>query len=332
MATKKAASTKKATAKKPAAAKTTVRTLHAEARPAKVTKVAQPAPKTVVRPVTPPVRHESKSVLPTNIINVVFAELVGTFILTLAAVLPFSVGLGGVNGVVSAIGVGLTLAVLVVTLGAVSGAHFNPAVTFALWTMRRLRAVLLPFYWGAQFLGAMLAVIVINWVSNNSLGLSFNHIWNFNWAIFAVELVGTAVFLFGLAAAVSRRELTVGARALAIGASLALGAIISSSLLTSAISTATANYQKAAAAAQQDSKATSQPTIPYVVYVRGATLNPAVSLASTEKTQSELSGTTSDTKEATYSRFTLEVVLGTLLGAAVGGNLYLLIAGRNKND
>ena len=329
MATKPAASTKKATAKKPAAAKTTVRTVRADA---KVVRTAEPAPKTIVRPVATPAARDNKSVLPVNIVNVVFAELIGTFILTLAAVLPFSVGLGGVNGVVSALSVGLTLALLVVALGAVSGAHFNPAVTFALWTMRRLRAVLVPFYWGAQFLGAMLAVIVINWVSNNSLSLSFNHIWNFNWAIFAVELVGTAVFLFGLAAAVSCRELTVGARALSIGASLALGVIVSSTLLSSAMTDATVSYQKSVEAAQQDSKNPKQPEIPYVVYVRGATLNPAVSLASTEKTKAELSSSAASDKESAYSRFTLEVVLGTLIGAALGGNLYLLVAGRNRND
>ncbi len=322
MATKKAASTKKATVKKPAAAKTTVRTVRADAKQVKV----EPTP------VARPVARDNRSVLPTNIVNVVFAELVGTFVLTLAAILPFSVGLSGVNGVVSGLGVGLTVAVLIVAVGAVSGGHFNPAVTFALWTMRRLKAVLVPFYWGAQFLGAMLAVIVLNWVSNNTLSLSFNHIWNFNWSIFAIELVGTAVFLFGLAAAVTRRDLSVGARALTIGASLALGVVVSSTLLSAAMTDATNTYQKSVEAAQQDSKNTKSPEIPYAVYVRGATLNPAVSLASTEKSQSELSSSSSSSKESSYSRFTLEVVLGTLIGAALGGNLYLLVAGRSRND
>lgn len=327
MATKSAASTKKATAKKQAAAKskTTVRTVRADAKAP-----VDAAPHTVVRPVSAPVARKSAASLPANIINVVLAELFGTFILTLAAVLPFSVGLGGVNGVVSAMGVGLTLALLVVILGTVSGTHVNPAVTFALWTMRKLKTVLVPFYWGAQFLGAMLAVIVINWVSNNSLSLSFDHIGAFNWNIFAVELIATAIFLFGIAAAITRRDLTVGARAATIGTALAAGVIISGSLMTAVTNEAVANYQKSAEVAQQDQKSKA-PEIPHAAYVRGATLNPAVALASTEKTKSELSSGASSEKEATYSRFTLEVVLGTLIGAALGGNLYLLIAGRNRD-
>lgn len=329
MATKKAASIKKATVKKPAAAETTVRTLSAETSSAKV---AKPAPKTIARPVVEPVVRDRRSSLPTNIINVILAEIVGTFILTLAAIMPFSAGLSGANGVLSAIGVGATVAVLVMVVGAVSGAHLNPAVTFALWTMRRLRAILVPFYWGSQFLGAMLAVIVVNWVSNSSLSLSFNHLWNFNWAIFAIELIGTAVFLFGLTAAVTRRELSVGTRAVTIGASFALGVIVSSTLLNSAITDATLSYQKAAEATQSSSTSSSSPTIPYAIHIRGATLNPAVALASTEKSDNELMSSSSTTKDPANSRFTLEVVLGTLIGAALGGNLYLLVAGRNRND
>lgn len=322
MATKSAASTKKATAKKPAAAKskTTVRTV----APAVAT------PRTVVRPVAAPISEESATTLPANIINVVLAELFGTFILTLAAILPFSVGLGGVNGVVSAMGVGITLALLVVILGTVSGTHVNPAVTFALWTMRKLKTILVPFYWSAQFLGAMLAVIVVNLVSNGSLSLNFSHMNAFNWNIFAVELIATAVFLFGIAAAITRRDLTVGARAATIGAALVAGVIVSSSLMTSVTDEAVANYQKAAEVAQQDQKAKA-PEIPHAAYVRGATLNPAAALASTEKTKSELSSGATGEKEATYSRLSLEVIFGTLIGAALGGNLYLLIAGRNRD-
>jgi aquaporin Z len=297
MATKKAASTKKTTVKKPVAAKTTVRTVRAE--PAK--------------PVSAPVvRTRKESVLPNNIVNVVFAELVGTFVLTLVALLTFKE--------TGALYVGLVYAALMLAIGVVSGSHLNPAVTFGLWTVRRLRSVLLPFYWGAQFLGAMLAVIVINWLTGGFLKLNFDHIWTMDWTVFGVELVAAAVFLFGYTAVVSRRELTAGSRAFGVGLSLLVGLLAGGSLLA----TAQSSYDTSKWASVDD--------IQHGYRVKGVTANPAVALASTEATNSSFTGQRSDSKEKMYSRFTLDTVLGTLVGAALGGNLYLLVAGARRND
>ncbi len=317
MATKKAASTKKATVKKPAAAKTTVRTVRADAK--KPVAPASPAPRTVVRPVAAPVSRQSATTLPSNIVNIVFAELVGTFILTLVALATFQES--------AALYVGLALSVLVMAVGAVSGSHVNPAVTFGLWTMRRLKTILVPFYWGAQFLGAMLAVIVINWVSNNSINLSFSHFGNLNWSVFACELVAAGLFMFGVAAATGRRDLSAGARAVGVGAALTLGLVAGGTALSALKAQDVTAYQKASSASGT-SKTT--PDIPHSAYVKGVTANPAVALAVTDHAANELVSSSTDT--ATYSRFTLEVVLGTLVGAALGGNLYLLIAGRQNND
>ena len=308
MATKKAASTKKATVKKPAAAKTTVRTVRAD------------APTTVERTVAAPAAvKRGKVQLPNNIINIVLAELFGTFILTLVALATFSE-----NG---ALYVGIALALLVATVGAISGAHVNPAVTFGLWTTRRLKTLLVPFYWGAQFLGAMLAVIVSNWVANSSISLSFSDFAKFDWGIFAVELVATAVFLFGLTAVLSRSELSSSARAVGIGASLAIGLVVGGTLLTALKAQDVTNYQKQYQASQSSSD-TKAPEIPHSAFVKAVTANPAIALAATDNSESALDSSSANTK--TNSRFTLEVIFGTLVGATVGGNLYLLIAGRRK--
>ncbi|MGB4762044.1 MAG: aquaporin [Candidatus Saccharimonas sp.] len=315
MATKKAASTKKATAKKPAAAKTTVRTISAEAK--KPVKAEE-----VVRPTTAPVKTKKKLSLPDNIINIILAELFGTFVLTLVALASFQE--------TGALYVGLALTVLVLTVGVVSGAHVNPAVTFGLWATRKLKSLLVPFYWGAQFLGAILAVIVTNWISNDDIHLDFGHFTQLNWSVFGIELVGAAVFLFGLVAVVSRTDLSNLGRAFGIGTSLLVALVVSSTLLSATKSTAIAEYQRQASA--QGSSNTTAPEIPAVAYVKGATLNPAVALAATDSTKSELTTGNKTANESTYSRLTLEVVLGTLVGAALGGNLYLLIAGRNKNN
>lgn len=310
MATKKAASTKKATAKKPAAAKTTVRTVRAEAKPE-----AAPVVRTAVA------SSKGGAKLPSNIVNIVLAELVGTFVLTLVALATFTDS--------GALYVGLALAVLVFAVGAVSGTHINPAVTFGLWATRKLKSILVPFYWGAQLLGAMLALIVTNWVSDSSTNLSFNHFWNFDWGIFACELVGAAVFLFGLTAVLSRRELSAGVRAIGVGLTLTIGLVAGGSLLSTLKAQDVAAYQKDSQSSQTDKNAKA-PEVPYSAYVKGITANPAVALATTNHSDSELGVSTTDS--TTYSYFTSSVILGTLIGAALGGNLYLLIAGRNKND
>jgi len=302
MATQKAASTKKATAKKPApkatSVQTTVKTLRADDTSRTKTVSANG------------VRRAAKS-LPNNIVNIVLVELVGTMILTLVALTAFKE--------TGALYVGLAFAVLSVAAAAVSGGHFNPAVSFGLWTMRRLRSILLPFYWGAQFLGAMLAVIVMNVITNNALKLDFGHSWfnSFSWPIFGVELVGAAVFMFGLAAVLTRTSLSEGSNMLGRGLALVVGLVVASSLLG------------AVQGAVDTTAITAVEKVPHELRVKSATLNPAVALASTEQTDSSFTGT-KGTDEKQFSRLSMEVILATLIGAALGGNLYLLVAGRRN--
>jgi len=60
------------------------------------------------------------------------AEFIGTFFLVA------SIGLNSLHGTTLApFGIGLTLLVLVFSFGHISGAHFNPAVTLAVWLSRR---------------------------------------------------------------------------------------------------------------------------------------------------------------------------------------------------
>ena len=305
MATKKAASTKKkTTAKKTAASKTTVRTVSAE-------KVEAPKKETAAAKPTTTKRSSVK--LPSNIINIIFAELIGTFVWTLVALTTFK------DGGVGALAVGFTLVMLVMSIGAVSGSHVNPAVTFGLWTMRKLKTIL--------FIGAMLAVIVTNWVTGGSINFGFSGFSSMNWSIFGIELVGTAIFLFGLAAVLSREETCNTGKALGVGLALAVGILTSGYLLSTAKTQAIADYQSKAT-----SSASNKVEIPHVAYVKGASLNPAVALAMTDSTEKELTTGSAGSNEVVNSRFSLESLVGALAGAAVGANLYVLVAGRQKKD
>lgn len=89
------------------------------------------------------------------------AELLGTFLFIFMGIgtyLAFNQN-GGVSiiGVAITHGIGLALAVYI--FGHVSGAHVNPAVTFALWVTKKIRTIDGIAYIIAQLAGAILAAL-----------------------------------------------------------------------------------------------------------------------------------------------------------------------------
>jgi aquaporin Z len=59
---------------------------------------------------------------------------------------------------------GITLAIAVSAFGAVSGGHFNPAVTFGLAIAGRHPWMRVPTYWAAQLIGGVLAGFALRYV------------------------------------------------------------------------------------------------------------------------------------------------------------------------
>jgi aquaporin Z len=83
-------------------------------------------------------------------------EAVGTFFLVL------TVGLTVLQGTpLAPIAIGSALMVMVYMGGHVSGAHYNPAVTLAVWLRGKLPARDVVPYWVAQLVGAVLAALVV---------------------------------------------------------------------------------------------------------------------------------------------------------------------------
>ena len=92
------------------------------------------------------------------------AEFIGTFILVFAGTSAIVVNELS-HGVVTHLGVslvfGLVVAAMIYTLGDVSGAHINPAVTIAFWLARRFPARQLLPYIISQLAGALVASVVV---------------------------------------------------------------------------------------------------------------------------------------------------------------------------
>lgn len=105
--------------------------------------------------------------MPTDRLRSMVAEFIGTFALTFIGILalagPVIVGAtaASVDLAVAAFAHGLTIAVMVAALGAISGGHFNPGVTFGFMVTGRMDPVTGGLYWVAQLLGAVVASYLI---------------------------------------------------------------------------------------------------------------------------------------------------------------------------
>ncbi len=93
-----------------------------------------------------------------NLTRDAIAELIGTFTLVL---LGAGAGAFGAPLVVVALAHGLALISIIYTYGHISGAHVNPAVTLGLLIGRHIDITRAAAYWVAQFVGGILAALVI---------------------------------------------------------------------------------------------------------------------------------------------------------------------------
>ena len=92
------------------------------------------------------------------------AEFLGTFALVFVGAGSIvtnqwtngALGLGGIAAAHA-----LVLSVMISALGHISGGHFNPAVTFAIWIARRISTASAVFYWVAQLVGAVVAGLLL---------------------------------------------------------------------------------------------------------------------------------------------------------------------------
>jgi len=155
-------------------------------------------------------------------IAIIVAEFIGTFILVSAV---YAVILQRLPALFVASAAGVTLGLIVLSVGQVSGAHINPAVTLGFWTLRKIKTTQAIVYIAVQFLAAMVA-----WRLNEYfLGESLRKLGeiSFDMKVFVAEAIGAFVFTFGIAAAVYQGY--KGLRlATTIGASLTLGILIAS--------------------------------------------------------------------------------------------------------
>lgn len=156
-----------------------------------------------------------------------FAEAVGTFILvflgTGAASADAAAGGLGPMGVAAAFG--LTVLALVYALGHVSGAHFNPAVSFGFFVAGRLPGREVGRYAAAQTAGAVLAAAAVRFCFGASAaGLTAPG--GPLPQAFAMEFLLTATLMLVIMGVATDERAQGAAAGTAIGATVAAAALV----------------------------------------------------------------------------------------------------------
>lgn len=168
------------------------------------------------------------------------AEFIGTFWLVLggcgSAVLACNFPDAGIGFAGVALAFGLTVLTIAYSLGHISGAHLNPAVSIGLWVGGRFDAKELIPYIIAQVLGGIVAAAVlyviatgngsdIGGFASNGYGALSPGKYSMN-AAFLTEVVMTFIFLIVILGATDERA-PKGFAGLAIGLALTLIHLIS---------------------------------------------------------------------------------------------------------
>jgi aquaporin NIP len=151
------------------------------------------------------------------------AEMMGTFALVFAgtgAIVINEASGGAITHVGVALTFGLIVMAMIYSLGDISGAHLNPAVTIGFWAARRLSGREIIPYIGSQIIGAWLASGLLRWLfpGNELLGATLPA--GSDRQSFVLEAVLTFLLMLTIL------NVSHGAKEKGLTAGLAVGAVI----------------------------------------------------------------------------------------------------------
>lgn len=120
---------------------------------------------------------------------------------------------------------GLSVMVMIVVFGRLSGAHFNPAVTVAFIAVRKFPVSEGPAYAFSQFAGGIVAALMAYLIFGHASGA---HVPNepVVWKAFGMEAIVGAMLMATIIGVVSGEKTHPFIPAIAIGAAVVLGVLI----------------------------------------------------------------------------------------------------------
>lgn len=162
-----------------------------------------------------------------------YAEMLGTFMLTFVAAGGHAIEAGtnqSIGLAAKAIASGLLVMVMIYTLGEISGAHFNPIVTFAFALRREFPWRKVLNYWLAQIIGALVAVILLRILFGNvgNLGATLPDSTYGAFPALVIEIVLTCLLVLVILGAAKQHHLVGANAAIAVGGAIALCGLFAS--------------------------------------------------------------------------------------------------------
>jgi aquaporin Z len=151
------------------------------------------------------------------------AEFFGTFCLVFAgtgAIVVDTLSGGAVSHVGVALSFGLIVLAMIYTIGDISGAHINPAVTIGFFAARRFDGKCVVPYVASQCTGAFAASLVLRFLFPQSPTLGATAPAGSTMQSFVLEVILTALLMFVVL------SVSTGAREKGITAGIAVGAVI----------------------------------------------------------------------------------------------------------
>jgi aquaporin Z len=162
-----------------------------------------------------------------------FSELLGTFFLVLAGAGGAVVGAisdGAISRTAAVTAPGLTVLAIILYMGAVSGAHLNPAVTFAFWLRGDFPGKRVPGYVIVQLVGATAACLGL-WAvlgKHGALGATEPGAGVHAWQAMVIELALTVGLVSTILGTASSAQNVGAFSAIAVGGYIVLAGLWSS--------------------------------------------------------------------------------------------------------
>lgn len=155
------------------------------------------------------------------------AEFVGAYALVVAGcgAIMVNVETGALGHVGIALTFGLVILVMIAATGHISGAHFNPAVTVAFALTRHFPWREVPYYVGGQFAGSTLGAVTLRVLIGDVAGMGATLPAGSIGQSFGMEILLTAILMFVIIAVATDTRAVGETAAIAIGATVALGAL-----------------------------------------------------------------------------------------------------------